>query len=329
MAGADGGADVEPFRGRVAIIMRTKNRSLLLERAVDDVLAQTFSDWCLVIVDDGGDAEAVDAVVARRETAFDGRVRVVHNAESVGMERASNLGIENSDSEFIAVHDDDDTWHPEFLTRLVGHLDAHPGDAAAVARIEIVWERIVHNEIEIIGREPFGQAVTDVLLSDHMLYNRFVPISLLYRRAIHEVVGMFEGGLPVVGDWHFNLRMLAHFRVVIVEGEPMAFWHQRREGLYGNTVTTSQALHRRYDGIVRNEAFAEYVREHGPGLPLYITGFVDGRLLQVEQAMMRRIDELEARLLARADEPVALRSQDRLAAQVRGLLRRIFRFGRR
>ncbi len=305
--------------------MRTKDRSLLLERAVDDVLAQTYPDWFLVIVNDGGVAEAVDDIVDRRAPAFQGRVRVLHNVTSVGMEAASNLGIDASTSDFIVIHDDDDTWHPTFLARLVGHLDAHPEDAGAVARIELVWERVVHNEIQTLGREPFGQALTDVLLSDHMLHNRFVPISILYRRSVHEVVGPFREDMPVVGDWEFNLRMLSRFRVAIVEGPPLAFWHQRPEGLYGNTVTTAQTLHRRFDGIVRNDAFAQYVRENGPGLPLYITGFVDGRLIQVEQALMRRIDELESRLAERVSEPVSLRSEDRLLPQVRHLLRAVVR----
>ena len=74
----------------VGIIMRTKNRPLLLERALNDVLRQVFTDWTMVIVNDGGDPAPVDDLVRRYAEAFRGRVAVVHNRTSVGMEAASN-----------------------------------------------------------------------------------------------------------------------------------------------------------------------------------------------------------------------------------------------
>ncbi|MDQ0620072.1 glycosyltransferase family 2 protein [Arthrobacter globiformis] len=50
---------------RVAIVMRTRNRSLLLDRAIRDVLAQSFTDWLLVLVNDGGRTSEVDPVVEK------------------------------------------------------------------------------------------------------------------------------------------------------------------------------------------------------------------------------------------------------------------------
>ena len=63
----------------VAVIMRTKDREMLLGRAVADVCAQSWADWHLVIVNDGGVTVSVDEVVRRYESALAGRVTVIHN----------------------------------------------------------------------------------------------------------------------------------------------------------------------------------------------------------------------------------------------------------
>src|SRR5919112_1932342 len=100
---------------RVAIVMRTRNRSLLLDRAIRDVLAQSFTDWLLVLVNDGGRTGEVDPVVEKYSSELGDRVLVIHHEVGRGMEAASNAGIKASGSEYIAVHDDDDKWHPDFL----------------------------------------------------------------------------------------------------------------------------------------------------------------------------------------------------------------------
>ena len=74
---------------KVAIITRTKNRVLLLDRAVKSVLCQTFDNWQHVIVNDGGDANPVDELVDRYLDQYAGRLTVIHNTQSKGMEAAS------------------------------------------------------------------------------------------------------------------------------------------------------------------------------------------------------------------------------------------------
>jgi glycosyltransferase involved in cell wall biosynthesis len=108
---------------RVAVITRTKNRTALLGRAIESVLGQSFRHWQHVIVNDGGDPLAVDGLIERYQGLYAGRLRVIHNPESLGMEAASNVGVRNSQSEFIVIHDDDDTWHPDFLGRCVAYLE--------------------------------------------------------------------------------------------------------------------------------------------------------------------------------------------------------------
>lgn len=287
----------------VAVIMRTRNRVLLLDRAVQDVLAQTFTDWLLVIVNDGGEASEVDAVVARYREGLAGRVIVVHHEVCGGMEAASNAGIGAADSEFITVHDDDDTWHPDFLKRTTDHLRT-TGDAGVAVRTEIVYERIEKNRIDEIGREIFQPDIRAITLFDAIRYNRCVPISLLYRRSVHDSVGYYDENLDVVGDWEFQLRLLQGHRIGFIDGEPRAFWHQRRDatGDLGNSVWVRDAAHEIFDRNVREGHLRSYVSEAGLGALLYLTKHQDQeadhfhRRLTYSEGLLRELIERTARL---------------------------------
>jgi glycosyltransferase involved in cell wall biosynthesis len=260
----------------VAVIMRTRDRPLLLRRAVASVCAQTFADWHLVVVDDGGDAASVASALNAHEAKLAGRVTVIRNDVSRGMEVASNQGVKASDSAYLAIHDDDDTWHPEFLTRTVAYLEAN-SDAAVAVRTEIIWEHVEAAEVTELGRETFCADVRAFTLSDMLLHNRTVPISVLYRRSVHDEIGYFREDLAAVGDWEFWLRLAQTTHGLgFIDGEPLAFWHQRpeAEGALANSMIGSNAEHRRLDQLLRDEVLRSYAREHGLGELLYLTSFV-------------------------------------------------------
>jgi len=119
-------------RTPVAIVLRTRDRPVLLRRALADVCAQAFPGWRLVVVNDGGDPAEVEKLLAE-QPGLGERVTVVHNEVPRGRAVAWNLGLAGADSEYVAVHDDDDTWHPAFLARTVAHLDATGGAAVVPA----------------------------------------------------------------------------------------------------------------------------------------------------------------------------------------------------
>ncbi|WP_207454590.1 glycosyltransferase family 2 protein [Herbiconiux sp. SYSU D00978] len=278
----------------IAIIMRTKDRPLLLKRALADVLAQTSDDWELHLVNDGGDPHALGRTLEPFRDALGERLRIIENPTSIGMEAASNAAIRNSRSRYIVVHDDDDTWHPRFLERMVGHLEDHPETMGVVASTMLVWERIDGNSVVEFERERFGGGAVDLTLASALHYNRFVPISFVYRRAVHQQIGYFREDLPVVGDYEFHLRFLSAHRIDFVPGEPLAFWHQRPGlgGVMGNSVIVGRDDHTRFDALLRDEHLRRYAQENGVGLPLHLTSLIDQRTLDLHH----RIDEVLQRL---------------------------------
>ena len=258
----------------VAVLMRTRDRGILLRRAIADVCAQTYPHWRLFVVNDGGAPDEVERLVGAEPGLAD-RVTILRNPEPVGRAAAWNQGVEASESDYIAVHDDDDTWHPTFLERTVRHLDTTQ-DAAVAVRTEIVRERVEADRVVEQEREIWEPTVRSVTLFDLLRSNRVVPIQMLYRRSVHDELGAVRADLPVVEDWEFNLRLAANRPVGFLEGEPLAFWHQRweAEGRLANSVSSVQEEHREADLRLRDEALRAYVHEHGMGGVLYLTKYL-------------------------------------------------------
>lgn len=258
----------------VAVVIRTRNRGLLLDRALADVLSQTYRDWVAVVINDGGDPEPVNRLVSRHRT--DGRFTVLHNPASVGMEAAANRAIRASESTYIAIHDDDDEWHKDFLARTIAHLRGLPPgsrERGVAVRTALVHERITHDgRIETLSQDIFEPSVTAITLLDALTSNRIIPISLLYRRDVHDTIGYYDENLTAVGDWDFYLRFLAHHNIGFLDGDPLAFWNQRPESTddLGNSVIRGRDDHRRFDLQVRDDYLKEHVRRDGLGPSLHL-----------------------------------------------------------
>jgi glycosyltransferase involved in cell wall biosynthesis len=236
---------------KVAVITRTFNRPLLLQRAMQGVVGQSFKDFVWVIVNDGGEAGAVDQVAAAaRDKGCN--VQVQHLTKQGGMENASNVGIRSCASDFITIHDDDDSWHADFLATLVPALEQRPDWLGIVARTEQVTERIEGAAIHEIGREPFMPWLRAFYLIDMLQQNLFPPIALLFRRRVYDRLGGFNARLSVLGDWDFHVRLLRAGEIGLVD-QVLTFYHLRhQEGVDGNTITNNMALHAETDAAIRN-----------------------------------------------------------------------------
>jgi glycosyltransferase involved in cell wall biosynthesis len=256
----------DPPAARVAVVTRTKDRPLLLERAMQSLADQTFGDSHWVVVNDGGASAPVDRIVERAR-AVGLRTTVVHHPVSLGMEAASNAGIAAAASEFVAIHDDDDSWDPEFLAATVAFLDTGPQWGGVVTGTLRVDERLGPQGAKEVRRRPFNPGLRSVHLSEVAEENPFPPICFLYRRSAYESIGPYDASLPVLGDWEFNLRFLTRFDIGVID-RPLANYHWRvgEKGGYGNSVSGGVDRHVQWDAVVRNRLLRRDIEAGTVGL---------------------------------------------------------------
>lgn len=300
----------------VAVLVRTKDRPRFLRRALANIAEQTFTDYTVCVINDGGDESATRAILQASPLAHllegDAPRLMLLTTGGGNMEAASNAGLAATDSEFVAIHDDDDLWAPEFLERTVGALRASEALICSTRVVERYERETPEGEFEVYEERIFHDGLPGFGLQFLYRTNRTVPIGILYRRRLHELVGFYDESLPVVGDWEFNLRAAAVTEVLLVD-EPLAYWSLRPEadGAEANSVQR-QAEHARFDASVRARAIRDDLQSGGrPGPYLYQAHLmadlerrvIDGHDLTREsldllRSLGERLEHIEARQAA-------------------------------
>ena len=300
----------------VAVLVRTKDRPRFLRRALANIAEQTFTDYTVCVINDGGDESATRAILQASPLAHllegDAPRLMLLTTSGGNMEAASNAGLAATDSEFVAIHDDDDLWAPEFLERTVGALRASEALICSTRVVERYERETSEGEFEVYEERIFHDGLPGFGLQFLYRTNRAVPIGILYRRRLHELVGFYDESLPVVGDWEFNLRAAAVTEVLLVD-EPLAYWSLRPEadGAEANSVQR-QAEHARFDASVRARAIRDDLQSGGrPGPYLYQAHLmadlerrvIDGHDLTREsldllRSLGERLERIEARQAA-------------------------------
>jgi hypothetical protein len=183
---------------RVSVLMPVRNGERFVGHAVSSVLAQTFRDFELVVVDDG----STDRTASIVTSSGDARVRLVPCSGHVGLQRALNLGLRECRGELVARLDADDGCHPERLARQVAFLDARPEVAVvgSLARLVDADGR----ERGTVRRPCSAVAIRWYSLLD----NPFIHSAVLFRRSVTMDAGGYDERLTLAEDLDLWGRLL-------------------------------------------------------------------------------------------------------------------------
>jgi GT2 family glycosyltransferase len=186
----------------VSIIVPTQNRVGLLGDALRSVAAQTYRNWEIIVVNDGGEdiSGAIDALpgdVAVKTTAL-------QLPTPTGQARARNRAIGSSRGEVLAFLDDDDIYLPDHLQTLVAGM-RESGAGFAYTLSEKVNERLVDGKRVEFQRNAVFQ---DLRFSRELLQvrNFIASAGWAIRRICFEQCGLFDDTLACLEDWDLLLR---------------------------------------------------------------------------------------------------------------------------
>ena len=181
-----------------SILMPVFNGGSYLSRAVGSVLAQSFGDWELLIVDDGSTDGAVEEL-----PAADSRIRI-HKQANAGAPAASNQALSMARGRFVAILDQDDLWMPAKLER---HLQCFEQDNRA--DFNFTWSHYIGASDERLPLPPRhwrGRVSFDLLARDFVIGN---TSSVAFRSEALSRAGTFDRALPCMYDLDIVLRVAA------------------------------------------------------------------------------------------------------------------------
>jgi len=133
---------------KVTVVIPVYNREKYVGDAIDSILAQTFPDFELLVIDDGSTDGSVEIV----RSYNDPRLRLVCNETNLGVPKTRNRGIQFARGKYLAFLDSDDWAYPERLSKQVAFLDSHPDYAAVGSWIK--WMDEEGRSLRRIRRKP-------------------------------------------------------------------------------------------------------------------------------------------------------------------------------
>lgn len=181
---------------RVSVVMPVRNGEAFLREALDSILAQTFRDFELIVIDDGS-SDGTPAIIAEY-AARDSRLRAIRQ-EASGLTQSLNRGWRSAAGEYVARMDADDVALPDRLEHQVEFLDGHP--EVAVVGTTVIEVGPDGKELRVV-RFPEDEAA---IRRELRRSNCLVHASVMVRRAALEEVGGYR--LDQVEDYDLWLRI--------------------------------------------------------------------------------------------------------------------------
>ena len=251
-------AQAPPREPVVSVLMTTWNGAGFIGASIASVLAQSFSEFELIVVDDG----STDATPRRLAEIGDTRLRVLRQAVNGGVVAARNVGFLAARGRYVAALDHDDLSHPARLARQVAYLDAH-------TRVVLVATEI---EIETGGRRQAPDHPTggDPTLMRWLLHvdNPLTWSSVMFRAdAVRRLGAFMRPAFELADDFDLYHRLLTVGEIARLDEVLTVYrWHARNtshgreDALNANAVKVLAAAYAKLLGDAAEDAATLVIR---------------------------------------------------------------------
>jgi glycosyltransferase involved in cell wall biosynthesis len=217
----------------VSVIMPAYRVTEYIAEALDSVLAQTFTDYEIVVINDGcPDTSALEQVLE----PYRGRI-VYIKKDNGGLASARNAGIAVSSAPLVALLDADDVWTPDFLAVQVGMLQTDPSIDVLYANGTIFGDSPVAGRMLMDLNPSDGEVTFESLLT---LKCTVVASTVTARKEVFLRAGGFDEGLRRVEDFDLWLRVLKSGGRIAYHRKPLLRYRRHGTSLSANSVAMRQ-----------------------------------------------------------------------------------------
>ena len=207
---------------KVSVIIPTFNRACWLKEAIESVFSQSFTDYELIVVDDGSTDDTREMCAQ-----YGDKVRYLFQ-KNQGSPAARNYGISRARGKYIALLDDDDLWLPDRLKMQVEVMGQDPKLAFVCSSAYAIDEH--HNILR-----QFGLGVSaDMCDFEHLILGNFVlHLTVLVRKDIVLEMGGYDHNLKSIQDFDLWIRVAKKHPFVYLK-EPLAYYRIHANNISNN-----------------------------------------------------------------------------------------------
>jgi glycosyltransferase involved in cell wall biosynthesis len=190
----------------VSVLMTAYNREKYLGYAIESVLASTYPNWELIVVDDVSKDRTFE--VAKSYSKKDSRVRVFRNEKNLGDYGNRNQAAALADGKYLKYVDADDYIYPWGLEILVKLMEQYPQAGWGLCSLVQITEKPY--PVLLTGKQAY-----EYHYGGYEIFNK-APLSAIIRKDAFEAVGRFDSIIPHAGDFEMWHRMALRFPVLLM-----------------------------------------------------------------------------------------------------------------
>lgn len=217
----------------VSVVIPTADRAALVSRAIKSVLAQDYTDFELIIVDDCSNDNTKEII----GIFCDRRIVYIKHACKRGANAARNTGIKAAKGKYVAFLDDDDEWCPTKLSKQVKKANESSDN---IGVIYTGFIKIDNQTVRRIVLPLYKGNIFDKLLTGNYVNT---TSTVLVKRGVFDKVGLFDEELLSLQDWDMWLRIATTYQFTFVH-EPLVFNYTTKMSISTNLSKQIQGYSR-------------------------------------------------------------------------------------
>ena len=238
-------------RPLVSVVMAAYNCGRFIGEAIDSIVAQTYDNWELHIIDDGS-TDDTERIV--RRFAADPRVCYYQQANQ-GQTKAKNRGIALARGELVAFCDADDLWTPDKLALQVEALEEHPEAGIAYTRYCSIDESGA-----LIADGPGAEMYKSGWLTEDLFKTNLIPFgTVVLRTSCLRELGPFDEQYRMGIDWELWLRLSTRYEFLFVDSVTQHYriWGGQMSrdwrGRYDQSFEIMRGFLEKFPGLISGE----------------------------------------------------------------------------
>ena len=215
---------------RFSVILPLYNKAPYVAKAIDSILAQTFTDYELIIMDDGSKDDSYEVA----SKAIEGHCRNCRliRQKNAGVSMARNNGVAASKGDYLCFLDADDWWDPGFLEEMSRLINAFPDAGIYGTNYTIVNETRRKTRVAQIGVEKGFEKgyINYCQVYAKTMYMPLCTDTVCIPRSVFEEMSGFHKGVILGEDFILWVRIALKYKVVFIN-KPMAYYNQDVDGI--------------------------------------------------------------------------------------------------
>lgn len=213
----------------LSIIIPVYNAEKYISTCIDSIRNQTFSDFELILVDDGSTDSC--GMICDDYRKLDSRIKVLHQA-NLGVSAARNRGIEEARGQFVAMVDSDDTLDKDMYSILINTAISNDVDLVICGIEEVCGDKVIVRNYNLPDNQVLNEndIINRVIASDFTSENIInSPCNKLYKRELIESQHLQFPSRVRGEDWLFNIDYLQVAKSVIYIDRPLYHYYRHDE----------------------------------------------------------------------------------------------------